>query len=412
MGQRIVSWPARCLAFLVTPFLVLGVMAATTPASAAAGYSQQAELTAGRGEAFGNSVALSASGSTALVGAPDADMGGAAYVFTLRHGTWSQTAELTAPDGARGDLFGSSVALSALGSTALVGEPFGHSDAGAAYVFTLRNGTWSRTAELTASDAAPGDGFGNSVGLSASGSTALAGAPFRHSSAGAAYVFTLRNGTWSQTAELTASDAAPLDWFGLSVALSASGGTALAGAPRHHPSAGAAYVFTLRHGTWSQTAELTAPDAAPLDWFGGSVALSASGGTALAGAQSHNAEAGAAYVFTLRAGTWSEIAELTAPFSASGGGLGLAVTLSGLGSTALAGAFGRYPVTGAAYVFTLRHGTWSRTVELTASDAAPGDGFGNSVALSASGSTALAGAPSRNANTGAVYVFTEAGSRY
>jgi hypothetical protein len=141
------------------------------------------------------------------------------------------------------------------------------------------------------------------------------------------------------------------------------------------------------------------------------VALSASGSTALVGAPDADM-GGAAYVFTLRHGTWSQTAELTAPFSASGGGLGLAVTLSGLGSTALAGAFGRYPVTGAAYVFTLRHGTWSQTVELTASDAAPGDGFGNSVALSASGSTALAGAPSRNANTGAVYVFTEAGSRY
>jgi hypothetical protein len=136
MGQRIVSWLARCLAFLVTPFLVLGVMAATTPASAAAGYSQQAELTAGRCEAFGNSVALSASGSTALVGAPDADRGEAAYVFTLRHGTWSQTAELTAPDGARGDLFGSSVALSALGSTALAGAPSRNANTGAVYVFT------------------------------------------------------------------------------------------------------------------------------------------------------------------------------------------------------------------------------------------------------------------------------------
>ena len=92
---------------------------------------------------------------------------------------------------------------------------------------------------------------------------------------------------------------------------------------------------------------------------------------------------------------------------APGDGFGQSVGLSARGSTALAGAFGRNPFTGAAHVFTLRRGTWSRTAELTASDAAPGDEFGYSVALSALGTTALAGAPFRNTSTGAVYVFTE-----
>jgi hypothetical protein len=158
-----------------------------------AGYSQQAKLTASGGMPggeFGLSVALSALGTTALVGAPVRNTGtGAAYVFTLRRGTWSQTAVLTASHGARLDEVGFSVALSALGSTALAGAIGRHSEAGAAYVFTLRRGTWSRTAELTASDAAPGDEFGYSVALSALGSTALAGAPFRNTSIGVVYVF-------------------------------------------------------------------------------------------------------------------------------------------------------------------------------------------------------------------------------
>ena len=80
--------------------------------------------------------------------------------------------------------------LSALGTTALVGAPVRNTGTGAVYVFTLRHGTWSQTAELTASDAAPGDEFGYSVALSALGTTALAGAPFRHTSTGGAYVFT------------------------------------------------------------------------------------------------------------------------------------------------------------------------------------------------------------------------------
>ena len=96
-----------------------------------------------------------------------------------------------------------------------------------------------------------------------------------------------------------------------------------------------------------------------------------------------------------------------AVLTASGGQFGQSVALSALGSTALAGLYGRSPFTGAAYAFTFRRGTWSRTAELTASDAAPGDEFGYSVALSALGSTALAGAPFRNTSTGAVYVFTK-----
>ena len=97
-------------------------------------------------------------------------------MFTLRGGTWSQTAELTASHGAEADEFGSSVALSALGSTALVGADDRRHGIGAAYVFTLRGGTWSQTAELAASHATSDDAFGSSAALSDSGTTALVGA--------------------------------------------------------------------------------------------------------------------------------------------------------------------------------------------------------------------------------------------
>ena len=71
-----------------------------------------------------------------------------------------QQAELTASDAAAGDEFGSSVALS--GDTALVGADGktvgGNNDAGAAYVFTRSGTSWTQQAELTASDAAAYDG--------------------------------------------------------------------------------------------------------------------------------------------------------------------------------------------------------------------------------------------------------------
>jgi len=258
-------------------------------------WSQTAKLTAAHeasNDSFGYSVALSAQGSTALVGAGCGCR--AAYVFTLRGGTWSQTAKLTAAHEASNDLFGYSVALSPLGSMALVAAP-PVSGTGAAYVFTLRGDAWSQTAKLTASHAAPGSLFGASVALSTQGTTALVGAN-RLSGIGAAYVFTLRGGTWSQTAELTVSHAAPGD-LGASVALSTQGTTALVAAPGHPSNTGAAYVFTLRGGTWSQTAKLTASHGAAGDSFGASVALSAQGTTALIGAPDHNSFTGAAYVF-------------------------------------------------------------------------------------------------------------------
>jgi hypothetical protein len=450
MGRRIRSSMARCLAVLVPPFLVLGVMAGMAPASAAAplsrgsggktpadaaplaavpaslraaigaslgtaapaaGYARRAELTASNraaGDQFGFSVALSASGSTALVGANIRHSAtGAAYVFTLRGGAWSQTAELTAPRGASTQEFGFSVALSAAGSTALVGTPAGsNSGTGAAYVFRLRGGAWSRTAELTAPRRAPDAVSGLSVALSASGSTALLGANGR-SGTGAADVFTLRGGAWSLTAELTAAHGAPTDKFGDSVALSASGTTALVGASERNFATGAAYVFTLRGGAWSRTAELTAAHGAEADEFGDSVALSASGTTALVGAGDRQHGVGAAYVFRLRGGAWSQIAELAASRTTPDDAFGDSVALSAPGSTALVGAWGRNSGTGVAFVFTLRGGTWSQTAELTASRAAPNDNFGWSVTLSAPGTTALVGAWGHSA-TGGAFVFAEA----
>ena len=283
MEQRIRSSLARCLAVLVTPLLVLGVMAGMAPASAASPLSHES---GGRPPADAVALAMPAS----LQAAIRKSLGTAGY---------SRQAELTASDRAPGDQFGYSVALSALGTTALVGAWQRHSTTGAAYVFRLRGRTWSQTAELTAPHGAPFDSFGISVALSALGTTALVGAP-RHSGTGAAYVFRLRGRTWSQTAVLAASDGARGDSFGWAVALSAPGSTALVGAPGRHSIAGGAYVFRLRGRAWSQTAVLAASHAAPGDDFGISVGLSALGSTALAGAPGRQSDTGAAYVFTGR----------------------------------------------------------------------------------------------------------------
>ncbi len=401
-------------------------------------FLQQQKLTpsdGAAGEYFGDSVALSSDGNTALVGANYKTVGsnqgqGAAYVFVRSGGTWSRQQELTASDGASEDWFGASVALSGDGNTALVGAP-GAVDwnrTGAAYVFTRSGGSWTQQQELTPSDSAASDYFGFSVALSGNGNTALVGAFNENIGSnlfqGSAYVFTSVGGNWTQQQELAASDAAAGDYFGYSVALSSDGSTALVGAQYHAVKSnilqGAAYVFTNSGGSWNQQAELTASDGVAYGVFGTAVALSSNGNTALVGAAPlSNLDTGpvygAAYVFTQANGSWSQQAELSDPdkMPAQGSdGFGMALTLSGDGNTALVGApEGGGPLGAAAYVFTNSGGSWSQQQRLGAFDVVPGNNyFGQSVALSSDGNTVLVGAPGQGpqsplAPIGAAYVF-------
>jgi hypothetical protein len=358
---------------------------------------QKAKLTApdaAVGDYFGDSVAVS--GSTAVIGAEYKDSGkGAAYVFVRSGMVWSEQAELKAADGVAGDLFGYSVAAS--GSTAVVGAVGRNGSIGAAYVFVRSGTTWSQQATLTASDGASGDSFANSVAVS--GSTVVVGASNKNFSTGAAYAFVRSGTTWSQQAELTASDGGAFDGFGYSVAVSAS--NAVVGAYGHNSSAGAAYVFVRSGTTWSQQ-ELTASDGASGDLFGYSVAISAY--TVLVGACCKSSSTGAAYVFVPSGGPWSEQAKLTAPDGVSGDYFGSSVALSS--TAALVGAYGVSSSKGAAYVFghSAAEGTWSLEAKLTAADGAPNDNFGQSVALS--GSTPVVGAYGKSSNTGAAYAYT------
>ncbi|WP_437586790.1 Kelch repeat-containing protein [Sorangium sp. So ce1000] len=395
-------------------------------------WAQEARLTASDGavdDRFGASVAIS--GDTALVGAYEGDVGGnadqgSAYVFTRAGGVWTQRQKLIASDGAVGDDFGISVALS--GDTALVGayndDVGANANQGSAYVFTRTSGVWTQQQKLIASDGAVNDRFGISVALS--GDTALVGAPSdsvgANANQGSAYVFTRTSGVWTHQQKLIASDGAVDDRFGASVAI--SGDTALVGAYEGdvggNADQGSAYVFTRvvvagarEHGPpWAQQQKLIASDGAAGNRFGASVALSED--TALVGAYNDdvgtNASQGSAYVFTRTGGRWTQQHELTAGDSAADDVFGASVALSG--DTALVGAYnndvGTNASQGSAYVFTRTGGRWTQQHELTAADGAADDAFGASVALS--GDTALVGAylddVGANADQGSAYVFT------
>jgi hypothetical protein len=347
---------------------------------------------------LGQSVAIS--GSTAVVGAPStAANTGAAYVFVRVDGVWSQQAELLASDGAMGDNFGSSVAIS--GSWVVVGAPTKNTFKGAAYVFARNNGAWTEQAIL--SD--PAGGAYNQFGwaVSISGSTALVSAPFKHGT-GVAYLFRRAGSAWTHLAPLAASDGSQGDGFGVSAAL--SGSTAVIGAPYRASYTGAAYVFNGSGSSWTQQAELDASDGLANDTFGTSVAVA--GSFAVVGAYGTDSGAGSAYVFVGPGGVWSEQAELTASDRAHGNFFGGSVTISG--STVAVGADDQRYDFGAVYVFGRATGTWSQEAELTASDGGHIDHFGTSVALDRT--TMVIGASGHDLGQGAAYVFASgAGGR-
>ena len=79
----------------------------------------------------------------------------------------NELVKLTASDATEGDHFGISASIS--GELAVIGadgdDDVG-SDAGSAYVYHFDGTTWIEQVKLTASDAAPGDNFGNAVSVS------------------------------------------------------------------------------------------------------------------------------------------------------------------------------------------------------------------------------------------------------
>ena len=96
----------------------------------------------------------------------------------------------------------------------------------------------------------------------------------------------------SQQAKLMAADATQRDYLGHSVAISADGTIAVAGAWGRGRGVGTAYVFSLSGGVWSQQQRLNASDPVNGDQFGTSVAVSSDGTTAIVGAESKASSAG------------------------------------------------------------------------------------------------------------------------
>jgi hypothetical protein len=436
------------------PVVVLAALIAVcagwvSTARAAAGdtFLESAKLTApttgpaaeiGGGE-LGAATAISADGSTAIAGAfDDASGSGAAYVFTRSGPAWTLQAKLSAPtSGASRTVgtnveFGSEVALSADGDTALIGGFGDNSDTGAAWVFTRGAGGWSVQQKLVAPtsgadrELAPGQ-FGSRVSLNAAGTTALIAGVEDHAFVGAAWTYTRSSATataWSEQHKLTAPTTGAdrevgAGDFGSAVWLSPDGLSAVIGGDADNASVGAAWVFGNSSGTWAEQTKLIPPTTGAdagvgTPTFGSAVSVSDDASTALIGGQS-DGQRGAAWMFTRTTATaWSERQKLLAPSSGSGaevgqGFFGASTVLSADATTAVVGAPIENSASGAVYAFARSGDTWALQGRLAApagADTAVGSAvFGSNLALSQDATTLLVGGPSDNNLAGAVWSY-------
>ncbi len=341
--------------------------------------------------------------------------------YPLRVDPWLQTAKLTDPSAGNTECnipseladchqFGTSTSVS--GDFAFIGSPqFLPDNAGEVFVYQRSGGTWSPVAEspLTPNDSTAGDAFGYSVAVD--GNTAVVGA-WGAGSSGAAYVFRLNGGTWTEEARLTGSDAPAGARFGFSVAI--SGTRVLVGASE--TGNGAVYVFERSGGTWPEVAKLTASDGAAGDQFGRAVALD--GDTALITAPANDdngTDSGSAYIFQGSGGTWTETTKLTATDVDEGDKFGRAASLDG--DTALVTAVNSSTNVGegSGHVFERDEGgtdNWGETAVLAPAEGNELQSFGSGASID--GDILMIGATGRRVGTadarGAVYVFRRAGS--
>jgi len=324
-----------------------------------------------------------------------------------------------------GPTFGFSVALSADGTTALVGAPGDFAGPGAAYVFHSSSaGSWSSTDAPSATllytaHPAKGEAYGICVALSADGTTAFVGSINELS--GSIYVFHASAAdAWASSSAPDAVLTDPGNTVGEGFDVSSDGTTLVAGTPM---GAGGADVFHVSSesgwaSTSTPTARLTnAAESEGDQHVGLSVAISADGTTALVG-DLENANGGDAYVYRVAAeDAWVDSSTPTAILSnansASGALLGYSVALSGDGTVAVLAAPGfggsTFPFAGEIDIFrTSGEAAWATTSTPTAilTDAnSMIDSFGFSMAVSTDGRTILAWAPDYVFPNGAAFVF-------
>ena len=363
----------------------------------------------------GLSVAVSSDGNTAIVGGYNDNSGvGAAWVYTRSGSTWTQQGSKLVGTGASGTAAqGQKVSLSADGNTAIVGGYHDNSNTGAVWIYTRTAGVWTQQgSKLTANDNIGAAQQGRSVSLSADGNTAIVGGYADNSNAGAVWIYTRTAGVWTQQgSKLVGTGATGAAQQGQSACLSSDGNTAVVGGIYDNTNIGAFWVYTRSGSTWTQQGtKLIGTGGSSASYQGASACLSADGNTVIEGGFGDNSNAGAVWVFTRSAGTWTQQGtKLVGIGGSADARQGTSVSLSADGNTAIVSGYTDNSNTGASWVYTRSGSTWTQQGnKLVGTNAVGSAQQGATVSLSADGNTAIEGGFVDNSNAGAAWVFTVA----
>jgi len=451
----------------------------------------------GTGVSFGCSVSLSYDGNTAIVGANNYNSGqGYAAVYKYTNGSWSSPMALTNTTGS-GSLFGNAVAISGDGNTALVGAPFyfGSQQYGYVAFYTYSNGSWS--APFVPTNPLYDSQLGSSVALNYNGTIAIVGGVYYNFFVGAAAIFNYSSGTWSvqqtfigttiygsspqfghsvslNSAGTIAIISSQSVYFAIkvyngsswvtqgtntyltesyniqTVALNGDGTIAVIGMNGGIGTGGLSDVYIYKNNDWNYSQTLSngqnvainsngssiiiadgytnanaivayyfkgnlptnyninnitsgfgpinsiLPINTGSSTFGGSVAINSTGTIAIVGAYITNNYNGWAGIYTsnISNGTWNNPIVLTNPLS-GGAYFGWSVAINSAGTTAIVGAYINNNDVGWAGIYTsnISNGTWNNPIVLTNPISGSSAQFGYSVAISGDGNTAIVGAP-------------------
>ncbi|TDJ56287.1 MAG: choice-of-anchor B family protein [Gemmatimonadetes bacterium] len=227
------------------------------------------------GNEFGDQMAVG--GGTLAVVAPN-DGDGIVYLFTRDGDAWSEAGSVVASvenDSLPAEAFGDAVAVH--GDLLFVAAPRQNKAAGAVYVFRRTGDGWTQTAMITASDGAATERFGSAMAFD--GTDLLISAPRAARRRGKVYVLRHDADTqaWIEVAQLDAAVDKPVR-FGTRLALA---GGLLAVAPGSRANQNGISIYQRNDsGEWSAAGNLM-PDSTAKASFGRAIALA--GGDAWVG---------------------------------------------------------------------------------------------------------------------------------
>ncbi len=360
----------------------------------------------------GQSVTISADGNTAIVGGVEDNFYiGAAWVFTRSNGVWSQQGSKLVGTGEIGEaLFGTSVAISADGNTAIVGGYGDNNLKGAVWVFIRSGGTWTQQGPKLVGTGGLGlTDQGCSVAISSDGNTAVVGGLADSGGIGAVWVFTRSGGTWTQQGSKLVGTGAVGNYVyqGKSVAISSDGNTLLEGGFYDNDTVGAVWVFTRSGGVWTQQGQkLVGTVAIGKASQGNSVGISSDGNTATISGYLDNNGTGGVWVFTRSGGVWTQQGSKLVGTGAVGNAVqGGSVAISPDGNIVVFGGTADNNLTGAVWVFTRNGSVWTQLGSKLVGTGAVGFARqGGSIAISSEG-TVIEGGNYDNNTIGAAWVF-------